>query len=1045
MERFDYEQIKNPMFFKDNVLPAHGDFVAYATEDELAEGETSLRVSLNGLWKFHYAKAYRAAVPGFEKEEYDCNFWDDIHVPAHMQLEGYDIPAYINVQYPWDGHENIELGQVPEEFNPVGSYVKYFNLPAGWMDQRVHVIFEGVESGYAVWLNGKYVGYSEDTFTPSEFDLTNYLKEGVNKLAVQVFKWTSSSWMEDQDFFRFSGIYRNVYLELLPAAHLEDVKIRTLLTDDFTEAELEVTVNVSEFVSGKELNEAGETAYVLYRNNHPVVKGCVKNGKDKVVKEKVVSPVLWSAEDPQLYQLVLIVKDAEGNTCEIVKQNVGFRRFEMKNGLMLINGKRIVFKGVNRHEFSCDSGRVVSYEDTLKDIITMKRNNINAIRTSHYQNSAAIYELCDIYGLYMIAENNMESHGSWSHLGNEAAIPYAIPGSRDNCMDMMLDRINSTYQLDKNHPSVLIWSIGNESHGGKVPYEMSQLFRKLDPDRLVHYEGICHDRTYNDTSDMESQMYPPVTAIEKFLAEHPDKPFICCEYTHAMANSCGGMFKYTDLADREPRYQGGFIWDFVDQTIRAKNCFGEDFQAYGGDHGERPTDYSFSGNGIVNSEREPYAKMQDVKFNYQNIRVYVENDKVKVVNTSLFTNTSEFDCVVILERDGKKLLEKRMATDVEPLSEKEYELPQAISDKMSVTSAGSFDENGPFPLDEYVVTVSFRLRDDTLWAKRGHEVAFGQGVFRTAASTFVSCGPLKVVKGNYNIGVKGNHFSVMFSREKGTITSYNYGGKELIQGLGLPRPNFWRAPVENDRGNNMAGRYAQWKIASTYATTSPIMEESTGYINGSFEERWGYPKVVEDKNSVSVICKYYLPTTPAASVLVTYTVTGDGRVWVKEEYEPVEGLTPMPEFGMLFRFSPEFDKVEYYGNGPMENYVDRNRGAKLGIFKTTTKEAMESYLRPEETGNRTGVRWAKIMDNRGRGLLFEAPDTMNFSAIPYLPDELEVADHAYELPRVTKTVVRCSKQQMGIAGDDTWGAKTHPEFLLPKDEKLTFVMSFKGI
>ena len=1039
MDKFEYSFIADPEVFKDNVLPAHGDFVSFATEDELAEGDTSLRISLNGLWKFHYAKNYREVVPGFEKEDYDCNFWDDIHVPAHMQMEGYDIPAYINVQYPWDGHEKIELGQVPEEFNPVGSYVKYFNLPVQWNGQTVHVVFDGVESGYALWLNGHYVGYSEDTFTPSEFDLTPFLKEGVNKLAVQVFKWTSSSWMEDQDFFRFSGIYRNVFLQLIPSAHLEDVKIRTLLNDEFTEAELEVTYKTS---------GQGNLEYKLYRNNHPVVWGKVElsgNCTENVVKDKVTSPMLWSAEDPQLYQLVIKVTDEDGNVLEVVSQNVGFRRFEMKDGLMLINGKRIVFKGVNRHEFSCDSGRVVSYEDTLKDIITMKRNNINAIRTSHYQNSAAIYELCDIYGLYMIAENNMESHGSWSHLGNEAAIPYAIPGSRENCMAMMLDRINSTYQLDKNHPSVLIWSIGNESHGGKVPYEMSQLFRKLDPDRLVHYEGICHDRTYNDTSDMESQMYPPVVAIEKFLSEHPEKPFICCEYSHAMANSIGGMFKYTDLADREPRYQGGFIWDFIDQTIRTKNCFGEDYQAYGGDHGERPTDYSFSGNGIVNSDREPYAKMQDVKFNYQNIRVTVERDKVKVVNNSLFTNTSEYDCLVILERDGKKLLEKHMATAVEPLSEKEYELPEAITARMSVMGVEGYNENGPFPLDEYAVTVSFRLRDDTLWAERGHEVAFGQGVFRLAASTSICCAPLKVIKGDYNIGVKGNHFSVMFSREKGNITSYNYGGKELIQGLGLPRPNFWRAPVENDRGNNLAGRYAQWKIASSYASTAPVYEESTGYVNGSMEERWQYPKVIEDTNSVSVVCKFYLPTTPAASVLVTYTVTGDGRVWIKEEYEPVKGLTPMPEFGMLFRFSPEFNKVEYYGNGPMENYVDRNRGAKLGIFNTTTTEAMEKYLLPEETGNRTGVRWAKVTDNRGRGLLFEAPDTMNFSAIPYLPDELEAADHPYELPRVTKTIVRCSCMQMGIAGDDTWGAKTHPEFLLPNDEKLTFVMSFRGI
>ena len=1034
MKNFSVDMIKDPEIFKDNVLPAHGDFKTFATDDELEEGVSSLKISLNGMWKFHYAKTYRAVVPDFEKEDYDCNFWDDIHVPAHMQMEGYDIPAYINVQYPWDGHEKIELGQVPEDFNPVGSYVKYFNLPEHWNGQEVHVVFEGVESGYALWLNGQYVGYSEDTFTPSEFDLTPFIKKGVNKLSAQVFKWTSSSWMEDQDFFRFSGIYRDVYLKLVPKAHIDDFKVRTILNDDFSEAELEITFK------GKEL---GTTDYVLYRNNHPVVKGSVKNSAEVVASEKVNSPVLWSAEDPQLYQLVLHVKDDEGEVTEVIKQNVGFRRFEMKDGIMLINGKRIVFKGVNRHEFSCESGRVVSYEETLKDIITMKQNNINAIRTSHYQNSALIYELCDIYGLYMIAENNMETHGSWSHLGNEPAIPYAIPGSRDNCMAVMLDRINSTYQLDKNHPSVLIWSIGNESHGGKVPYEMSNLFRKLDPDRLVHYEGICHDRTYNDTSDMESQMYPSVESIEKFLKEHDDKPFICCEYTHAMANSCGGMFKYTDLADREPRYQGGFIWDFVDQTIREKNRFGEDYQAYGGDHGERPCDYNFSGNGIVDGQRKPYAKMQDVKFNYQNIKAIVSHDSVKIVNTNLFTNTNEFDCVVILERDGKKVCEKNMATNVEPLSEKEYELPEAIRAKMAVVSAGSYEENGPFPLDEYAVTVSFRLREDTSWAKRGHEVAFGQGVFKTAASTYVSCSPIKVIKGDYNIGVKGNHFSVLFNNDMGNIVSYRYGGRELIESM--PKPNFWRAPVDNDKGNRMPSRYAQWKIASLYSITAPIIEDSIGYQNGDWSDKSVYPIIEQDETSVSLTFKVYLPTNPASSVLVTYNVTGDGRIWIKEEYDPVKGLPPMPEFGMLFKFNADFNNVTYYGNGPLENYVDRNKGAKLGIYSDKVENMMESYIRPQETGNRTGVRWAKITDNKGRGVLFEAPETMNFSALPYTPDELEAADHPYELPRYNKTVVRCSLMQMGIAGDDSWGAKTHPEFLLPNDQKLTFVMCFKGI
>ena len=1016
MKRFDSNIIKNIEIFKEGVLKAHSDHRAYASLEEMAEKKTSLEVSLNGVWKFQYAEARKDAVEGFEKDEHDCSGWDDIHVPAHMQLEGYDVPAYINHQYPWDGSEDIELGQIPEEFNPVGSYVRFFKLPETWSGKEIHVVFDGVESGFALWLNGEYVGYSEDSFTPSEFDLTPFVREGENKIAVRVFKWTSGSWFEGQDFYRFSGIYRNVFLKLIPEAHLNDLKVRTVLNDDFSEAEL----NVAFEFNGK----VGKTDYVLLRNNHPVVKGTVDNNTECEINEKVMSPVLWSAEDPQLYELLLTVKNDDGDTTEVIKQNVGFRKFELKDGIMLINGKRIVFNGVNRHEFSCDTGRVVSYEDTLLDIITMKKNNINAIRTSHYQNSSVLYELCDIYGLYMIAENNMETHGSWMVFGDEHCKEHAIPGDREETLPAMLDRVNSTYQLDKNHPSVLIWSIGNESCGGKVPYEMSNLFRKLDPDRLVHYEGIFHDRTYEDTSDMESQMYPSVKAIEEHLEAHKDKPFICCEYTHAMANSCGGMFKYTDLADREPRYQGGFIWDYVDQSIRKKNRFGEEYFAYGGDCGERPTDYNFCGNGIVDSNRMPYAKMQEVKYNYQSIKITVERDKVKIKNNNLFTGTDKYDCVVILERDGKKIMEKPMATCVGPLEEKEYELPEAVRAKMSVMGAGSYEENEPFPTDEYAVTVSFRLRDDELWARRGHEIAYGQGIFRNAVSTYITCSPIKVVKGDYNIGVKGKDFSVLFSTVLGNIVSYKYAGKELIEAF--PRPNFWRAPVDNDIGNRMPQRYAQWKIASDYAVST-------------------VHEITEDECSFGITFKYALPTTPASEVFVTYTVTGDGKIWIKEEYNPVEGLSPMPEFGMMFRLNADYNKVTYYGRGPQENYIDRNKGARLGIFETDTESAVENYLRPQETGNRTEVRWAKVMDGRGRGMLLEAPDTMNFSAIPFTPDELESAMHPYELPRNCKTVVRCSMMQMGIGGDDSWGAETHEEFLVPADKKLVFLMSMKGI
>ena len=429
---------------------------------------------------------------------------------------------------------------------------------------------------------------------------------------------------------------------------------------------------------------------------------------------EIENPALWSAEEPQLYDLTIQVYDQDGNLQEYIPERVGFRRFEIKDHVMTLNGKRIVFKGVNRHEFSSVTGRHVSEEELIKDLKTMKQNNINAIRTCHYPDASPLYRLCDEYGLYLIDETNLESHGSWDTVEETGDISGVVPCDRPEWLDMMLDRANSMYQRDKNHPAVLIWSCGNESFGGKDIFEMSQFFRREDPTRLVHYEGVFHDRRYNDTSDIESQMYTSVENIKKFLEKDRSKPFICCEYTHAMGNSCGAMYKYTDLTDTEPLYQGGFIWDYIDQTLYKKDRYGKEFQAYGGDFGERPTDYEFSANGIAHGgERNPSPKMQEVKFNYQNITAQVGAEEVKVINKNLFVNTNTFNCVVTVERDGKIIRRAGLETDVEPLSEKTYALPVP-------------QETRP---GEYAVTVAFLLKEDKVWAAAGHEVAFGQYVY----------------------------------------------------------------------------------------------------------------------------------------------------------------------------------------------------------------------------------------------------------------------------------------------------------------------------
>ena len=1012
MNVFDYQKVKDPRYFRDGRLDAHSDHRYYASVQEAEEKESRFTESLNGLWKFHYARNYGSAIPGFESADYDCRSWEDIRVPAHIQMEGYDVPQYANTQYPWEGHEEIAPGEIPEKFNPVASYVKYFEVPESMKGRRLFISFQGAESGLALWLNGHFVGYSEDTFTPSEFELTDYVQEGENKLAAQVFKWTSSSWCEDQDFYRFSGIYRDVYLYTVPDVHIRDLRIRAIPDETLTKGILEICTEA--WGEGK--------AEICLTKDGQTFQGAF-DLKDGGITMEIENPVLWSAEDPQLYDLTVQVYDRAGKLQEYIPERVGFRRFEMKDRIMTLNGKRIVFKGVNRHEFSSVTGRHVSEEELIKDLKTMKQNNINAIRTCHYPDASLIYRLCDEYGLYMIDETNLESHGSWDTVEASGDFSGVVPCDRPEWLDMMLDRANSMYQRDKNHPAILIWSCGNESFGGKDIFEMSQFFRREDPTRLVHYEGVFHDRRYNDTSDMESQMYTSVENIKKFLEKDRSKPFICCEYTHAMGNSCGAMHKYTDLTDTEPLYQGGFIWDYIDQTLYKKDRYGKEFQAYGGDFGERPTDYEFSANGIVHGgERNPSPKMQEVKFNYQNITAQVGEDQVKVINKNLFLNTDCFDCVVTVEREGKVIRRAKLETAVAPLSEKTYSLPVAKE-----TKAG-----------EYVVTVSFLLKEDTAWAPKGHEVAFGQYVYKVQGER-KKCGKkIEVIRSTHNIGLRGESFEVLFSGLNGGLASYKYGGKEMIEAI--PKPNFWRAPTDNDNGNFMAARYGQWKIASLYATHKDYRENTYARILE--------PELETEDNKAKVTFTYILPTTPNAQCRLSYEVDGDGRVKTTLSYDPVKELGDMPEFGVMFKLSADYDHLEWYGLGPAETYADRCKGARLGVYRNLVKDNMAAYIVPQECGAKTGVRYAKVTDRKGRGMLFEMDPNcgpMMFSALPYTPHELENARHPYELPEVHYTVVRAALGQMGVGGDDSWGSPTHPEYLLKADKKMEFSFSFRGI
>ena len=990
--------LENPEIFQINRLEAHSDHKYYSSVLELDSNNMSFRKSLNGMWKFSYAKNLDLRIKNFYEKNYDSDSWDSIMVPGHIQLQGYDSPHYVNTMYPWDGHENILPPNVPKEFNPVGSYVKSFDVPKDWNKDRVFISFQGVESAFNLWVNGEFVGYSEDSFTPSEFDISKYLVEGENKLAVEVIKWCSGSWLEDQDFWRLSGIFRDVYLYSFGEVHIKDIFVKTELSENFDESNLLVELELE-----NPRNEEVELLFELYdKNNQLKSKSEGIKGLSKLKLETNVENIkLWSAEDPYLYQMYIYVYDKNGNLLEVVPQKVGFRKFEMKNKIMHINGKRIVFKGVNRHEFNCYNGRAVKEEDMLWDIKFLKQNNLNSVRTSHYPNTSRWYELCDEYGIYLIDEANIESHGSWQKMG--ACKPdWTVPGNKPEWLDLVLDRAKSMVERDKNHPSILIWSCGNESHGGENLFKMSEYFRERDSSRLVHYEGVFWDRSYNDTSDMESRMYAKVADIEIYLNDNPSKPFINCEYTHSMGNSNGNMHKYTELENKYPMYQGGFIWDYIDQAIMTKDRYGKEFLAYGGDFGDQPTDFHFCGNGIVFADRTPTPKIQEVKQLFSDFKLYPNDNGVLIKNESLFTNCSEFDLKYIIKRDGKEIYSNKTTVNVEPLTEKQIDL-----------CLPKYTEMG-----EYILEVSFVLKNETIWGEKNHEICFGQYVYEIQGETeLVKDKKIFIENSDINLGVKGKNFHIIFSKNYGFMVSVKYNDKQFLKFP--PMPNFWRAQTDNDRGNKMPQRYGQWKIASLYPK----------YIN--FE-------VIEEIDRATIVYTYDLCTTPQAFCRVAYTVDSHGKIIVKMSYDGVEGLSEMPAFGMGIKIPAEYENVKWYGNGPDENHSDRKHGARLGIFENKVKDNMTPYLMPQECGNKTDVRWFSISDNQGMGLKISAKTPFEFSALPHTSHEIENANHHFELPNIHNTVLTINKTQMGVGGDDSWAAPVHDEYLIPSDKKIEF-------
>ncbi len=987
MCEFSLDMLSNPQVFAVNRLKAMTDFSA--KEDALNK-----KILLNGAWFFNYSKNPSLVNWRFKNSDFDCRGFDRIKVPAQIQLEGYDVPQYVNRMYPWDGVEAVEYPSVPAKLNPVGQYVKYISIDS--VGERTFIAFDGVETAFALWINGSFVGYAEDSYTPSHFEITDLVVKGENKVAVAVFKFSTGSWLEDQDFWRMSGIVRDVFIYTTPRQRVCDFYFKTDVDPKAHSADVSLAIETQ--------NAKGEDLSVeIFDDDENKIYEANVKASDFIEMQFLLEDLkLWSAETPSLYRLVIKL-----SALQEIEYEIGFSRSEIVDGIWYVNGKRIVINGVNRHDFSHVNGRCLTEEEMIWDVVQMKRHNVNAVRTSHYPNQTYFYKLCNRYGLYVMDETNLETHGTWKYGGD--SLPQALPGSKPEWRDIVVDRAMSMFERDKNHPCVISWSLGNESYGGENFVHMYNVIRERDEQKPIHYEGIHHCRAFSGVTDIISQMYTKTDKLEDMLAVKQEKPVILCEYSHAMGNSCGGLYKYMELTEKYLQYQGGFIWDFIDQSLETKDEYGNTFLACGGDFGDMPNDLNFCVNGLVFGNRTLSPKMQVVKNCYSPINISLDTSQIVIENKMLFTNTAEFVGKIAVCIDGIELCSSLQEFDVLPLETKSF--PLNIGEVMTETR-------------EYTITVSLHLKNDTLYEKAGYEIAFGQCVLGEYSEEKPTANAFRVENSELNLGVHGENFSVLFARKIGGMVSYKICEQEMI--TSMPKPNFWRAPTDNDRGNNMDLRLSCWQVAGQYSQAKGFEEEITEhYVKVKYAYKLALP--------IETIC--YL----------TYTVFKDGSIDVNQTLEANKTLPDLPEFSVMFGVSKQLERIKYYGYGPEDTYEDTVQRAKLGLFETTVAEGLKPYTIPQESGNKCGVRYFDITNSKGVGIHIYSKTPLQVSALPFNPYQIGAFYRQSRLPQQYETVLRVSSRKMGIGGDDSWGAPVHDEFLIHADQRLSLDYTIKPI
>jgi beta-galactosidase len=996
---------ENPMVFNINKEEPHATFVPYPDLESalnLDRRQSPFYKSLNGKWKFNWVAKPADRPVDFYRDDYDVQQWRDIDVPSNWEFQGYGVPIYVNIPYEFPGEPNPP--RIPHDNNPVGSYKQWFTLPPGWEGKQVFIHFGAVKSAFYIWINGQKVGYSEDSKTPAEWDITSYLKPGQNSVALEVYRWCDGTYLECQDMWRISGIERDVYIYAAPKMRIRDFEVQAGLDEYYQDGNFSLTVQLEN--NFPQLESGAVTVEMQLRDDKSgivlqEIKDLVMRGKDNAVlvfDKSITNPERWTAETPYLYSLLLILRNNLGQIEEVVTCRTGFRRTEIKHGQFLINGVAVRLKGTNRHEHDGTTAHVLSDDLLLQDITLLKQFNFNAVRTSHYPNDPRWYDLCDRYGIYLIDEANIESHGMG--YGEKSL------AKNTDFKDMHLYRTRNMVERDKNHPSVIIWSLGNEGGNGLNFIATYEWIKRRDPSRPVQYEQAGDEENTDIVCPMYAWDY-----LELYGSSLHERPLIMCEYSHSMGNSTGNFQDYWDLIEKYDQLQGGFIWDWVDQGFIKTNERGEKYWAYGGDWGpaDTPSDRNFMCNGLVSPDRSLHPAIWEVKKVYQYIKikpVTLTMNKFEIKNKYDFINLNKFNIQWEVLGDGKILangvIEK---PDVAPHASKIYEL--------------NIPAIRPWKGVEYLLNFKCLTTEEAPLLEKGHCVAVEQYLLPwhtemppARTSTLLH---LYFSETNDLVSINGEDSRIEISKLTGLISSYEYKGIQLIQQG--PEPNFWRPPTDNDFGSKFPETSAIWRDAGARRTLKSFDIQNF------------------DNRALQITVVYDLPTVNSQWQMV-YKVISSGDVIIACDLITRESKLPeMPRLGVKMQLPAGFERMRYYGRGPQENYCDRNSAALLGLFESTVSAQYFPYISPQENGNKTDVRWAAFSGLAGIGIMTVGMPVLSMSALHYSIEDLNQpsrgSKHTVDLRPGEYTYLNLDLKQRGVGGDNSWGATPHAPYCLP--------------